>query len=147
MENRTNEVIDLLNSINNQILNQIAEIFTPLGITIAQARIIKIIYQHDLMTIQKLTEILHLTYPNCSNICKRMEKSGLLVRVRMENDHRWVQLKLTEKSISLVDDVCKKLASIEPSCFKDIASEDYQKIVTGLRLLNTVLGKDEQACI
>lgn len=133
-------ISDLIYSINNKLEEQVSEIFLPLNITLNQARIIYQIYHGQDVTIQRLTHDLNLSYPNCSNILKRMEKANLIQRIKTFKDQRFVTLKLTRKSLAIVEEINVKIESLYDECFKAINQSDMKKIIQSLKHLNITLG-------
>lgn len=133
------ELQDLLITINHKFENQISGIFLPLGVTPMQAKVIAVIHKNEAVSVQKLTEDLQITYPNCSNILKRMVKYDLIEKVKDGDDKRIVKLKLTEKSLSLVDRIENKLKDID-LCFMKLDKEEYEMVTRSLNILNEILG-------
>lgn len=139
MSENINEIANLLYLINRKINNQIGEQFAPLNITSTQAKIIYEIYHHSVNTICDLTITLGLTYPNCSNILKRMENSGLLKREKLEDNRRFTKITLTKKSLEIIDDITHRLNEMN-DFYKSLDKESYNKVLEGLTILNETLG-------
>ncbi len=139
MSENINEIANLLYLINRKINNQIGEQFAPLNITSTQAKIIYEIYHHSVNTICDLTITLGLTYPNCSNILKRMENSGLLKREKLEDNRRFTKVTLTKKSLEIIDDITHRLNEMN-DFYKSLDKESYNKVLEGLTILNETLG-------
>lgn len=139
MSENINQIANLLYLINRKINNQIGEQFAPLNITSTQAKIIYEIYHHSVNTICDLTITLGLTYPNCSNILKRMENSGLLKREKLEDNRRFTKVTLTKKSLEIIDDITHRLNEMN-DFYKSLDKESYNKVLEGLTILNETLG-------
>ena len=71
------------------------------GITYPQFLVMLLLWERDSRPIRELVQELDLEYSTLSPLIKRLEKSGLLVRVTHPDDERSVLVQLTDKGRDL----------------------------------------------
>ena len=85
------------------------------GLTRAQSQVLKNLLSHGSMSSANLSRKLYMTPPNMTGIIDRLEKKGLVERIRNRGDRRVVLITLTESgrdlSIRLPDSFEKKLVT------------------------------------
>ncbi|HVJ50095.1 MarR family winged helix-turn-helix transcriptional regulator [Desulfitobacterium sp.] len=91
-----NELWDFLRTITECMLNDFRPIAEEHGLTLMQTRMLVEIMEGDHHTVGSLGSIIGLSSGNASSMCKKLEKSGFLKRIRNPEDERYVQLDLTE---------------------------------------------------
>lgn len=73
----------------------------PLGLTYTQYIVMMILWEYGGMTEGELGKIIHLESGTLAPLLKRLEKQGLISRVRPEDNERKLFIDLTEKGQSL----------------------------------------------
>jgi DNA-binding MarR family transcriptional regulator len=73
----------------------------PMGLTHPQYLVMLALWQHEPVSVRKLSRLLQLDPGTLSPLLKRLESSGLLVRGRDRNDERALAVTLTEKGRAL----------------------------------------------
>lgn len=68
-----------------------------------------------------------------SNMLKLMEKNGYIHRVNVESDARLKKIVLTEKSVTLHEEICKSIENREKRLRNGISEEDLE---TFFRVIN-----------
>ena len=129
------KIFDILRVINGRVNEGIQKMFEPLDITMPQAMILAAVHHKEAMRMTELAELMKTSCANCSTICQRLEKAGLLNRVRDEADRRVVNLELTDKSKEIIDSVKKKLDYIEAYFLSEASEEEKVKILEWVQLL------------
>ncbi|MBQ8430575.1 MAG: S1 RNA-binding domain-containing protein [Clostridia bacterium] len=103
------KIFDILRVINGRVNEGIQKMFEPLDITMPQAMILAAVHHKEAMRMTELAELMKTSCANCSTICQRLEKAGLLNRVRDEADRRVVNLELTDKSKEIILTIAEDL--------------------------------------
>ncbi|MFW6318869.1 MAG: MarR family winged helix-turn-helix transcriptional regulator [Bacillota bacterium] len=86
------------------------------NITYAQYQVLKIINEHPGVTAKEILIYLDTDKATLSGVLTRLEKSGYIERKVDKEDRRLVHVYLTEKSVS----VCEDVKSIEASCEEEL---------------------------
>lgn len=71
------------------------------GITEQQWRIIRLLSEHSTLDFQDLSEQVSILRPSLTGILTRLEKAGLVMRLKPASDQRRVFLKLTDEGSKL----------------------------------------------
>lgn len=79
------------------LMTQFRPILHDSGLTDQQWRIIRLLAENGTLDFQDLANQACILRPSLTGILTRLEKSGILVRLKPSNDHRRVYLKLTEE--------------------------------------------------
>ncbi|MCL1881307.1 MAG: MarR family winged helix-turn-helix transcriptional regulator [Oscillospiraceae bacterium] len=82
----------------------------------------------NIQTISKVAEQLNTNQGNFSAICKKMEKSGLIIRKRSTEDERVVLLELTELGEEKVKLIQRRFDEI---CRNHTTPEQFNAIING----------------
>jgi DNA-binding MarR family transcriptional regulator len=78
-------------------------ILEPLGLTHPQYLVMLALWQHEPVSVRRLSELLQLDPGTLSPLLKRLQASGLLHRQRDPHDERALAVSLTEKGRALRD--------------------------------------------
>lgn len=122
----SNQVCFLFYQIDREITSLYRPFLDRLGLTYPQYLVMLVLWEEDNIAVGHLVERLALDTGTVSPLVKRMEKAGLLIRSRDDNDERVVRIILTEKGTAL-----KKTAASVPdslaSCL-DLSHGEYLKL-------------------
>ena len=77
--------------------------FREKGLYFGQPPILKYLSEHKNATQKDIADFLHVSTPSVAKSLKRMEESGLLVRIENKKDARRNSIKLTRKGKELVE--------------------------------------------
>ena len=87
-------------------------LLNELGITYTQYLVLLVLWQNNRLTVNEIGSILFLESNTLTPLLKRLEKKGLLSRVRSREDERKVLISLTEEGEALKMDAVKIPAKI-----------------------------------
>ena len=93
------------------VTNAYRPFFEPLGITYPQYLVLMVLWEHDNFTISEISSKLDLETNTLTPLLQRMEKQGLVVRVRGAVDGRQRLVSLT-KAGKAMEERCKDI----PTC-------------------------------
>lgn len=139
METRefNDQVRFLLRSINLNMIQLMNAYCQPRGLSHSQAMVLIMLRKFQPMKVSQLSEKLNMPSSNISTICARLQRSGLLTRIRDDKDQRMVYLKLTEKAERLTDELRSNMEREQALLSEKVSKEDREIIINGLqRLLN-----------
>jgi len=84
-----------------EVIRQYREPLEELNLTYTQYVVMMVLWEHGGMTEGELGKIVHLDSGTLAPLLKRLEKQGLVNRVRPENNERKLFLSLTEQGQAL----------------------------------------------
>lgn len=85
----------LLNRVAARTSDAVNQEFRPLGLNVFAARVLILLHLHEASTVGELAEKAALDQSTLSHILRRLERDGLLKRVRVFHDNRSVMVSLT----------------------------------------------------
>lgn len=91
------------------------------------------------LTIGGLGESMYLACSTATDLIDRMERNGLVERVRDKNDRRVIRLKVLEKGFSMVGEVLAARKRYLSEALRDIAPEDIESMIKSLDQLEQAL--------
>lgn len=142
--NKTAEVARLFSELSKMLKKSLHKTFEDSKLTMPQTMVIGTLIKHGEMKITELSNKMNLSNSTTSGIVDRLEKQGLVLRVRSEEDRRTVYVKITEKVEEYHKGVHKKLEETFEELLSSGTSEDMDKIIEGLNTLKKVL-KDKSS--
>jgi MarR family transcriptional regulator, organic hydroperoxide resistance regulator len=111
------------------------------GLTMLQVRILVEVYHHEDHTIGSLANRINMAGTNISTMCKKLEKKGLMERIRDQADERVVRVAITAKGEEIVKEIDQKLNEKISQFVGDETEENLNNIIMGLQKLNELLQK------
>ena len=135
-QNPLPEIINLLQSADSKLSKARVNAFGVHGLTGPQISILLLLDKKGPMKISDIADELGMIHSNASNICSRLEKAGLILRDRLKDDQRVVNIELTKnarcKMVAIkvsVDDFYKRIE-------ENVSQKDFEDINIGLIKLN-----------
>jgi len=113
------------------------------GLTAMQNRILTAVNECTEPTVGNISEIIDVSSPNASNMCKKLEQEGFIKRIRSSKDERVVLLKLTQKGTDTLLEINRDLKNVYGPIIEKIPDEEFEAIITGIKLLNKLLSNLE----
>ena len=108
-----NQLCFALYAATNAITKSYRPKLKKVGLTYPQYLVLVVLWESDGLSIKGLMRLLKLDTGTLTPLVKRMEKAGLLTRVRSQKDERFVNVFLTNKGNNLrhrVADIQKQVA-------------------------------------
>lgn len=110
------------------------------GITSTQGMMIGILGKHGKMKVSEISQKMGLNNSTVSGIIDRLEKQGIVERLRSEEDKRVVFIRLTPKLEEMGMCMHSRIEGlIEEIITKRGTPDDYDKIIEGLSTLKRLL--------
>ncbi len=110
--------------------------FREKGIYFGQPPILKYLSDHENATQKEIAEFLHISPPSVATSLKRMEESGLVVRLENKKDARRNTVKLTKKGKELHMFAEQTFMRIDDIAYKGFTEEEMDLMVTFLERMN-----------
>lgn len=124
------------------LMNQFRPILNAAGVTDQQWRIIRLLAEQGTLDFQDLAEQACILRPSLTGILSRLEKVGLVIRLKPLNDQRRVFLKLTGEGERLYHETRAKVDERYDVIETMVSREKLQQLQTLLGELKG-LGKDK----
>jgi MarR family transcriptional regulator, organic hydroperoxide resistance regulator len=86
---------------SRSVIRAYTPILKPLGITYVQYLVMLVLWEGDNVSVKEIGERLALDSATLTPLLKKLEKLGLIVRKRFEQDERVVVVQLTKNGIAL----------------------------------------------
>ncbi len=113
--------------------------FREKGIYFGQPPILKYLSEHENATQKEIAEFLHISPPSVATSLKRMEESGLVVRLENKKDARRNTVKLTKKGKELHLFAENTFMRIDDIAYKGFTEEEMDLMVNFIERMNTNL--------
>jgi DNA-binding MarR family transcriptional regulator len=118
------------------------EILSDFPITPPQFVALQWLKEHGDMTIGDLSAKMYLANSTTTDLVDRMEKSGLVMRVRSNSDRRVVQIHLLDKGREIIEEVIRHRQEYLQEVLSHFPEEKVKMIHESLHLLFNEIDKD-----
>ena len=137
--NKGISVVKTLKGIMQTIKQSMEHHFRDMNITAPQGMLIGILSKNGKMKVSNLSEELGLSNSTVSGIIDRLEKQGLVERIRSEEDRRVVYVNLTPQSKAGAEERFRCIERKLEEMMNHASTEELDKILEGLAVLEEVL--------
>ena len=96
-----NQVCFPLYACSKELVRQYTPYLKKLDLTYTQYLVMTVLWEKEEVTSRELAGCLHLDYGTLTPVLKRLEKSELLIRQRMEEDERLLAIRITKQGKEL----------------------------------------------
>lgn len=138
MEFKYKKTSVLLKIVNNLIGREVNKKMSNIGLTSSQSEVLgflngnsdKVIYPID------IEKAFLFSRPTVTGILKRLEEKGFIELIQNPTDKRYKQIKVTEKSSKLFEEVDNRLELINKIAYKNVSKEEVEELD---KILNKML--------
>ncbi len=106
--------------------------FREKGLYFGQPPMLKYLREHQNATQKEMADFLHITPASVATSVKRMEESGLIMRVADKKDARCNNLKLTKKGEKLSEYADKLFEVVDEASFDGFTDEEIDLVISFL---------------
>lgn len=136
------KVIELLKNVNGKLNELLNNFYAPYGLTVVQAMVLLELHRNGEQNITDLSNRVCMVKGNLSQLCKRLEKNGLIERVRDSEDERYVNIKMTKYSENIVKELEEKISNNRIPILLQIENQKKSSIMEALNILNDCLSSE-----
>lgn len=122
-----------------EVVRQYRKPLENLGLTYTQYIVMMAMWEHGDMTVGELGKLVHLDSGTLTPLLKRLEKQGLINRIRPEHNERLLVLSLTEDGKKL-----RERALSVPENMQACIDLSHDELMQLKRLLDKALSKMEE---
>lgn len=133
---RIGELLRTIDTKNAKIVNQH---YSPLNLTAPSINILLLLNKSGPMRVGDIGSALSMVDSNVSAVCSRLQKMGLIQRLRMEDDQRVVKIGLTEAAFEQMEQISENVQDFQQHFIKHASEEELKDIVSGLSKLNDLM--------
>ncbi|MDP4142888.1 MAG: MarR family transcriptional regulator [Bacillota bacterium] len=137
------EVSKLFREIMILLRHSMAKSFEDMGITAPQGMVLRTLGHNEKMKISDLSSHLGLSNSTVSGIVDRLEKQGMVERIRSEEDRRVVYVSSSPKFEKLHKELHNRAEENIRNIMKRGTPEDIDKVIDGLNTLKKLLTNDK----
>ncbi len=134
-----NHVWDMLHNLSERMESLFRPLCDTYGLTPVQMRALLELRLHGEQTVGALSKKLCMAAGNTSAMCKRLEKSGFLKRLRDQQDERIVRVGLSERGNQTILEMDHTLFDRYAEILEDVPKDQLSQIECGLKNLNELL--------
>lgn len=136
------ELEKLLRYISENLKQRGREILTQYPITPPQFVALQWLLEEGDLTIGELSNKMYLACSTTTDLVDRMEKNGLVARVKDQHDRRVVRIHLLEKGEQIIDEVIKKRQHDLAQVLQSFSDEEIVFLEKCLRKLHQEMKKE-----
>jgi len=133
------ELDRLLRTVSSVIKRRGRDILSDFDITPPQFNALLILRNHGNLTIGELGEKMYLACSTATDLIDRMERNGLVERVRDQNDRRVIRLHVKEKGTEMVGAVMSARIRYLSGVLEQISPEEIESMITAMRHLEQLM--------
>lgn len=137
------EIVDNLRRIFQVVHGQSKKSERATGLTGPQLWAIKVIADHAPIRVSDLAARMYLHPATTVGILDRLEKKGLVARVRSQKDRRGVEVTLTESGMAVVDRAPQVAQGLLVAGLERLSPRKLKSIDSGLAQMVKILGAQE----
>ncbi len=135
-------LIDLLSDVSNRFSYIRDDICVPYGLTSVQSQLIIDIYNNpNKCKITDLCKRMHKSTNVISPLVNRLIEKGYLTKEKDKSDSRVVNVKITEKSKKIIDDIVQDINDYSLPCFDGITEEQVDIVTKYLKTILEAMNK------
>jgi homoprotocatechuate degradation regulator HpaR len=115
------------------VMPRFRKIFNEFGITEQQWRVLRVLWEHDAVTINRLARLTLIPAPSLVGIIDRLERNEFVIRQRSQSDRRKVNVVLIAKGVELEDQVMPRVAAAYADLKQSVDSTTWDLVLQGLQ--------------
>jgi homoprotocatechuate degradation regulator HpaR len=118
----------LLNRSLDAIMPPYRDLFQEFGVTEQQWRILRVLWEQKHLTSTQISTLTLLPTPSLVGILDRLEKKGLVKRLRSSTDRREVNITITNLGKELQLQVMPKIKKIQDQIKQKLSTAEWEHI-------------------
>ena len=117
------------------VMPRFRKIFNEFGLTEQQWRVLRVLWDEQAMTLNRLAALTLIPAPSLVGIVDRLERDQLVNRQRSEADRRKVNVVLTSQGSALEGDIMPRVASAYVELKQTVDPETWERVLEGLNAI------------
>ena len=133
------EVTEDFGAAFSKLYTLLMEATLPLGMSVGQVRTLVALQDSGPQRVTALAELLRVTQPTTSNVVKRMESRGWVVRAVDADDHRAVEVCLTSTGKDALDTFIENRSQLLRDFFSRLPDGDRRAVIAAIPALHKLI--------
>jgi homoprotocatechuate degradation regulator HpaR len=117
------------------VMPRFRKIFNEFGLTEQQWRVLRVLWDEEALTFNRLAALTLIPSPSLVGIVDRMERAELVTRQRSQADRRKVNVVLTSQGVALEDEIMPRVASAYAELKQSVDPQTWEQVVRGLNAI------------
>ncbi|MDH3266042.1 MAG: MarR family transcriptional regulator [Gammaproteobacteria bacterium] len=118
------------------------KIFNDFGLTEQQWRVLRVLWEHEAVTIKRLAELTLIAAPSLVGIVDRLERDEYVTRQRSQADRRKVNVVLIARGVALEEQVMPRVAKTYADLKRSVDANTWDVVLAGLQQIVTLQGNE-----
>ena len=114
------------------VMPRFRKIFNEFGLTEQQWRVLRVLWDLEAVTLNRLAALTQIPAPSLVGIVDRLERAELVIRQRSEADRRKVNVVLTSQGAALEDDIMPRVAAAYAELKRGVDPRTWERVLEGL---------------
>ena len=123
------------------VMPRFRKIFNEFGLTEQQWRVLRVLWEHEAVTLNRLARLTLIPAPSLVGVVDRLERDQLVTRQRSEADRRKVNVVLTSQGAALEEVVMPRVAVTYAELKQSIDADTWSRVLDGLQKIATLEDK------
>jgi MarR family transcriptional regulator, organic hydroperoxide resistance regulator len=136
------EIEDLLRNVGTILKKRGRDILSNFDITPPQLDALLVLREFGELTMGELCHKMYLACSTATDLIDRMERNGLIERVRDTADRRVIRLKVLPKGASVVEEVIEARRGYLATILSEIDVADKERLIQSLEQLNYLMTRE-----
>jgi MarR family transcriptional regulator, organic hydroperoxide resistance regulator len=136
------EIEELLRNVSTILKKRGRDILSNFDITPPQLDALLVLRDHGELTMGELCQKMFLACSTATDLIDRMERNGLIERVRDTADRRVIRLRVLPKGSSVIDEVMDARRSYLVTVLSEIDVADKERLIQSLEQLNYLMTRE-----
>ncbi|HLN62992.1 MAG TPA: MarR family transcriptional regulator [Symbiobacteriaceae bacterium] len=136
------EIEELLRNVSTILKKRGRDILNNFDITPPQLDALLVLRDYGELTMGELCQKMFLACSTATDLIDRMERNGLIERVRDTADRRVIRLKVLAKGSSVIDEVIDARRTHLASILAELDVADKERLIQSLEQLNYLMTRE-----
>lgn len=133
----------LMLQVRERLIDRFRPVLKKHGITEQQYRVLRALYSSGPLEQREIGTDCHISSPSLAGVLGRMDKMGLVERVRLDHDQRRVLVSLPARSADMVDSMLLEVNELYKVLDRDLGVGFAGEVYATLDRMLTLLGPQE----
>lgn len=135
------EIDGLLRNVGGNLKKRGRDILGNFEITNPQFDALLVLRENGELTMGELCAKMYLACSTATDLIDRMERNGLIERVRDSADRRVIRLRVLEKGSHIIDEVLEARQAYLAARFADLDEAEKRNLIQALEQLNYLMSR------
>lgn len=136
------EIEDLLRSMGTILKKRGRDILMNFDITPPQHDALLVLREFGELTMGELCQKMYLACSTATDLIDRMERNGLIERVRDKTDRRVIRLRVLPKGAEVVDEVLEARRGYMATAMAELDAPDKERLIQALEQINYLMTRE-----